>query len=474
MFGSNSPTLLPGYEESLPTWWLVFLAAFWVPSRVSGQLIGSVVFPFQVAGLAGKSNKAVAFATANLITQVLSYFAPFIGMASDRHYSRFGRRRPFIVAGQLLQVIGLALMMEASSFAQLAAANALSSFGGMLWNTPYSAVQCDSVPTHQRAITAGMNGFTMNAGALLGSMLGILLGQGYMDQRQAYMLCIVLQLLPIPLGLIATGSKPGMCLSSAGMCSHERPPAPVVPTSSATPTPDCGGCAYARSVRGVVCEFVSAFTESRAFFWLTLSSMLGSVGGLIDGSFRAFWFSDVLAPLGFTVFGVTITTSTVSIISTMGIITSLIRTCFSVFGGFLSARYGPRVLLLIGGLLNAPNPFVFAYTGSMGSHAFTVVFCLAVVDAVYGGLTVGPSGAFMADCLPVGENGQPKNAARDIQLYSLAGSLPALVLPVATGAAFKLFTSEGEAFRVFYLVGGTLSLLTLPMILLINPYKERG
>ena len=221
---------MPDYGASLPTWWLVFLSAVWVPSSVSSQLIGTVVFPFQVAALAGKANKAVAFATANLITQILGYAAPFIGMASDRHFSRLGRRRPFIVAGQLLQLLGLSLMMEATSFEQLAAANALSSFGGMLWNTPYTAVQCDSVPTHQRGITAGMNGFIDGLSPLLGSMLGILLGEGLMDNRQAYMVCIFLQMIPIPMGLIATGSRPGLCRGGTGMCSIERPPPPR-PTS---------------------------------------------------------------------------------------------------------------------------------------------------------------------------------------------------------------------------------------------------
>ena len=227
-------------------------------------------------------------------------------------------------------------------------------------------------------------------------------------------------------------------------------------------------------MRGAALEFVSAFSESRAFFWLTISSLLGSVGSLIDGSFRMYWYQDVLAPLGFNVFGYELTHSFISIISIMGLVTSLIRTLTSLFGGYLGARYGPRVLLLAGGILNAPNPFIFAATSAMGKHAFTVVFCLAIVDAIYGGLTVGPSGAFMADCLPAGEDGQPRNAARDIQLFSLAGSIPGLVLPVATGAAFKLFSSEAAAFRMFYLVGGSLSLLTLPLILLINPYKERN
>jgi MFS family permease len=85
---------------------------------------------------------------------------PLAGALSDRTTSRFGRRRPWLLAGMLGSTIGLALMANSTSIPLLAAAWFIVQFFGNILLSSYGAVLPDRVPARQRGTTLAIIGMS--------------------------------------------------------------------------------------------------------------------------------------------------------------------------------------------------------------------------------------------------------------------------------------------------------------------------
>lgn len=107
---------------------------------------------------------------------------PIVGSASDRTWNRFGRRRPFILAGAFAAAIGMLLMPNAPLFVALMAPMI---FGAMMlalmdasFNVcfqPFRALVSDMVPAKQRNIGYSVQVLLINIGAVVGSILPFVL-----------------------------------------------------------------------------------------------------------------------------------------------------------------------------------------------------------------------------------------------------------------------------------------------------------
>ncbi|MGO1053781.1 MFS transporter [Crossiella sp. CA198] len=94
-----------------------------------------------------------------------------VGFASDRTGSRFGRRRPWVVAGAGLGALSLALLglAEGPGLMIVAWCGVQIAFGGML--AALLASISDRVPVSQRGLVGGWVGFGQTVGALVGVLL---------------------------------------------------------------------------------------------------------------------------------------------------------------------------------------------------------------------------------------------------------------------------------------------------------------
>ncbi len=130
-----------------------------------------LLLPAQVAVL-DPQNKISTLSFIIFIAGVTSVLAqPFAGAFSDRTTSRFGRRRPWIIAGMLLVVISLLLLANAPSIPILAIE--LGAFGlvmGMVLS-PVLAIIPDMVPVRQRATVSAFVGLAQPVGTLIGIIL---------------------------------------------------------------------------------------------------------------------------------------------------------------------------------------------------------------------------------------------------------------------------------------------------------------
>src|SRR5947207_14388475 len=77
--------------------------------------IGALLLPYQI-GLIAPGSKIAILSFFTSITVLIALFAnPLAGAFSDRTTSRFGRRRPWIIVGALLTMVGLLFMWRATT-----------------------------------------------------------------------------------------------------------------------------------------------------------------------------------------------------------------------------------------------------------------------------------------------------------------------------------------------------------------------
>lgn len=111
---------------------------------------------------------------------------PIVGYFSDRTWNRFGRRRPYFLAGAFLTSIALILMPNAPSLATFIAPMFIG--GGLLMimdasinisMEPFRALVADKLPAEQHTLGFSIQSLLIGIGAVVGSWLPYILGNWF-------------------------------------------------------------------------------------------------------------------------------------------------------------------------------------------------------------------------------------------------------------------------------------------------------
>jgi maltose/moltooligosaccharide transporter len=100
---------------------------------------------------------------------------PIIGYASDRTWTRLGRRRPYFLGGAILSAIALVLMPHASALWMAAVLLWMLDASINVSMEPFRAFVGDQLPPAQRSTGYAMQSFFIGVGAVVASMLPYLL-----------------------------------------------------------------------------------------------------------------------------------------------------------------------------------------------------------------------------------------------------------------------------------------------------------
>ena len=106
-----SGTLTAAAKRRITTLDQFFISCFWLAYNIHWGALIAIVLPSQIAGIVGNENKEFYNGLIPPLGAVVSLLiTPVAGALSDRSRSRFGRRRPFMAVGTLINILFLVLI----------------------------------------------------------------------------------------------------------------------------------------------------------------------------------------------------------------------------------------------------------------------------------------------------------------------------------------------------------------------------
>ena len=381
------------------------LSAFWFGNFFMWQPLTTVVIQNQIDAVVPKANQGTAI---GLAVSVGGLFAmtipPIVGAVSDRLNTRFGRRRPIMVAATLLTLPGLFILATASSYPQIVVGYAWVQFFFNAAGAAFAGIIPDVVPAQDFGRASGFLATMVQLGSGAGLFANTIFAGAHIDRwiYLAFAVVMVLTLVPTSLAAAGEGSQP-------------LPPKPKLAPGAAIHEffrPLLGGdFAWVILTR----FFVSAGITAVAYY---LNNFFRDVVGVSDpGQFTSVWFLVVL----------------------------LVAIPFGLAGGYYSDR------------LHRRKVFVYASRGFQALVALVfIVFFPTALPVVFGlgagygigyGLFYAVDWALACDTLP-----DRSSSAKDMGLFHIALTLPQFVVPFFAGPALDHFNAQSPnlGYRVVF------------------------
>src|SRR5205814_1996647 len=138
---------------------ILAISILWFALSLHWSALGFIILPSQILKMVGELHKGEALAFVLVPGAFVALFSsPLIGLLSDRTrgtLARWGRRRPYIVLGTLLNVVALVWMALAPNLLWLLCAYLLVQFSSNVIQAPFHALLPDIVPAEQRGLASG-------------------------------------------------------------------------------------------------------------------------------------------------------------------------------------------------------------------------------------------------------------------------------------------------------------------------------
>jgi MFS family permease len=162
---------------------LLGMSVLWFALNFQFAALLPIVVPAQILllvtpGTAGSPQQALVLgglAALGAITAVI--LQPLVGALSDRTASRLGRRRPYIIAGGVLMLVGLTLLAASHMIVPYIIGLFLVVVANTVSGTAYQGLVPDKVPAKQRGVASGYMGLmtilgTVGSLAVASTLLG--------------------------------------------------------------------------------------------------------------------------------------------------------------------------------------------------------------------------------------------------------------------------------------------------------------
>ena len=368
---------------------------------------------------------------------LFALLAPILaGWLSDRTRSRWGRRRPWLVAGTAVNIVGLAFLALAGTPLVLAVAYMIVQLSFNLAGGAYAAVIPDVVPASDRGRASGMLGMMNVAGSVVG-LAGVIAALKVLGENRAgviagYGFVIAILLITTVVTVVAVEEPPApasrpepLALSRLGVVALAAGTLAalawlgylLLPLGSWAPAVLVGGvaagviAAVSASRVPAMREFFAAF-RSRDFFWTFATRAFVIMGINTILPFLALYFKDVIGVKD---------PGTESGLWGLAVLAGAIVP--AIVGGHLSDKLGRRKLFVyISGGVQAlvASILLFGLVQSL-----PIVFAMGVVFGTGYGMYYAVDWAIACDVLPDRE----KSSGRDMGLWHIAFTLPTALAP---------------------------------------------
>ncbi len=370
-----------------------------------------VAIPAQVVTIAGEKNKDTALAGVLVVGAIIAAVTQVLGGGlSDLATFRMGRRRPFIIGGTAVGLVGLYLLGTAHTIPAMAAAFLLLQLGYNFGQAAYSALIPDRVPAEQRGVASGWIGLMAMLGVIAGSLAASrLVKEGDLASfGRLYTLTIVVMVV--------------FTLTTVLVLQEE-------PLQRTTPL----------DARAILRHFKFDPRAYPDFVWVFVTRFLVMMGYFTVLDFLYYYVRDELGRNGASA-GVLRISSAVVVAAALTVF----------FAGWISDRVGRKAVVYASAGMMAVVSLAFIVTHTLG--------VAVVVGALWGlgwGAYQSVDWALATDVLPRPEKADGATSfARYMGIWSLAITLPQVVAP-AIGPLIQLVndhTAQGGYTLMFCLV----------------------
>lgn len=218
---------MSGERPALPMRLLVTLSVYWLGILTIQFGLGTQIVPSMVEDMVGARNSGTGLAVINGVAVIASIFVqPTVGVISDYTITRWGRRKPYIFIGGLLDVVFLYGIATSNTFVVLVAFYFLIQVSSNFAQGPFQGYVPDLVPARQVGTASGLMGLMIVIGAIVGSgiaMFGLQEGGSLFAATLALgaveivaMLIVVTRVHEGPTGPKRTMSWPRVAMSAWG------------------------------------------------------------------------------------------------------------------------------------------------------------------------------------------------------------------------------------------------------------------
>ena len=361
------------------------LSAFWFGGNFMWIPLTTVLVQSQVDQVVpkGSQNGAIGFAI-GIGGFLAMTVPPLVGAWSDRLNSRFGRRRPIMVAGTLLTIPGLVLLMTAGNYPQIVVGYVIVQFFFNGAQAAYAGIIPDVVPAQQFGKASGFLATMTQLG--IGGGLG---ATSVLGSNRAIYLVFVAAILLTLIPTIWASRGEGMA------------PIPVHPK---------------RTARQAILEFLRPLHEGD-FAWVVFTRLMISSGiTAVLYNLHNFFRDVVLTPA----------TNPDTFTSNWLLVVVVTALPFGFFGGLLSDRWHRRKAFVY--LSGGAQAFVAVVFIAFYPTAIPFVFALGVAYGVGYGLYFAVDWALACDTLP-----DKSQSAKDMGLFHIALTMPQAIIPFFGG-----------------------------------------
>jgi MFS family permease len=422
------------------------LSIFWFSLNTQSAALFPIVIPLQILlfvprGQIGNAQQAALLGWVSAVGAVVALILPpAFGMISDNTTSRFGRRRPYIAACTILQVLSALLLALASNVVIFVIALIINQVGSNATTAVYQALLPDHVPKEQRGEASGYLGLMTIIGNVGSLGLGAyLLGQITLTSagsdiiRHGATLFYVIT----DIALVA-----GMLITIIGV--HETP---MQSTSSETPG-----------------EQESSFTRFRLWFvqnwvtpWLEYNFMLVFItrfavmmGLTLFMTFIEYYFANVAHVTNFVE-----ATAGVAVLALVGAI------CSAFVLGIFSDRTRRAPIVCISTVFMAMASLAFVIAPG-GFPLWTLGFLFGIGYGAY----TSVDWALAIDSMP-----SLNTIGKDLGIWGASNNLPAIIAPALGGLIISLvsiYVATALGYRLIFAVATIFLLFAAAFVLKIR------
>jgi MFS family permease len=403
------------------------LSVLWFALNFQFAALLPVVIPAQIAlfvapGAAGNAHQALLLgALAAIGAAVTLIMQPLIGALSDRTTLRMGRRRPYIVGGTLLLLVGLALLALTHNLVLYIAGLTIVVIAHTISGTAYQGLLPDCVPEHQRGTASGYMGLM----TMLGTAGSLAVASLLLSQSGAGHALVA----AIARGASEYYGIAGLIVLAAAVITvvgvRETPLLDVARSRAHTTytTPRLHAVGRRERLRHRLDALWLDPWRHHNFRWVFLTRGFVMLGLALFMTFIAYYFARVVHITNFVQ-----ATAINAVMALLGAV------CSALLVGMLADRMPkvPVVCVSTGFMAAAALVFVVAPPGGIPLWPLGILFGLG-----YGAFT-SVDWALALDALPsLGACG------KDLGLWSIASTLPGILAPVLGGAVIVVAGALG-------------------------------